>query len=49
MLLNFWKKMRVAFSHFIGLMSNPGIDHSLIDSNGCTVADKAMAEDVPAS
>ena len=47
--LLFRKKMRVAFSHFLGLVTAPGVDGSLINTLRCTVRNERVAENMPAT
>ena len=41
--------MAVSLPHFLGLMSAPGVDHSLVDASAGTVRNERVPEDVPAA
>ena len=47
LLLDIGKQMAGAFAHCLCLMTNPIIDHSLVDSLGCTVTYEAVAQYMP--
>lgn len=49
LLLSIWEEVCVPLSHFIGLVSDPGIDHSLINFASGTVTDEAVTKDMPAA
>ena len=46
-LLGVRKQMRISLSHLIGLMTRPGVDDTLVDAFGSTVADKTVTEGMP--
>ena len=43
------EKMAISFSHFLGLMSAPGVDHPLIDAFACAIRYERMPKDMPST
>jgi hypothetical protein len=39
--------MSISLYHFLRLMADPGINHSLVDARGSRIAAKRMSEHVP--